>query len=97
MELASSLHPKLLRPQPIHSGMPFHLIPGLEAVLDHLINLRELDPEDLRQDLPGCIQLHSSPVLRRRLLWPEKLLKNSGHSGLILRAKLSTFAGKQYQ
>lgn len=64
-----SFHPKLLRPQLIPSGAP--LISGLEAVLDHLIHLREPDPKDLRQDLPGRIQLHSPPVLHCGLLRPE--------------------------
>jgi hypothetical protein len=68
--LTTPLHPKLLWPEPIIS-FEYSLISGLEAVLYHLIHVRELDTEDLRQDLPCSFQLHCPPVLHRHLLWPE--------------------------
>jgi hypothetical protein len=59
---------------------------SLKPALDHLINFRQTDFEYLSQDLPGGFQLHC-------LLWPE----DSCHEEQILRVRLSSFAGKQYQ
>jgi hypothetical protein len=52
---ASSFYPKLPRPRAISFfGTPS--ISGLKPALDHLIHLREPDPEDLRQDLLGRLE-----------------------------------------
>jgi len=73
----SFLQPELLRPQPFFFSAHIIIVRSLKTVLDHLIHVREPDPEDLRQDLLGHLELHGLWLHPRcamhhsSLLWPD--------------------------
>jgi hypothetical protein len=99
LEIGTLFQTEICRPQPFFFRDYTPRANGFKTILDHLIHLREPDLEDLSQDLLGRLELQGLWIAMHHgpLLWPDLLLKESCHSMPIIRVRLSTFAGKQYQ
>ena len=73
LEIGTLFQPELCRPQLFFFRDYTLKASGFKAVPDHLINLRDPDPEDLRQDLLGRLELQGLWIAMHHshLLWPD--------------------------